>query len=333
VRALVTGGAGFLGGALARRLRARGDFVRSFSRGAHPELAAEGIEAMQGDLADQRAVSRAVEGCDVVFHVAARVGGWGPRSEFERVNVDGTRHVIDACRAHGVGRLVYTSTPSVVHTGGDIAGGDESLPYATHFEADYPATKARAEALVLAANDPRLATVAIRPHLVWGPGDNQLLPRLIERARSGRLRTVGDGENRIDATFIDNAVDAHVLAGDRLAPSAACAGRAYFIANDEPRPARVLIEGVLAAAGLPAPRGRVSPRVAWLAGAALELVWTILRREDEPLLTRFSARQLATAHWFDLSAAKRDLGYAPRVGTDEGLERLRRHLAEVPGSA
>lgn len=327
MRVLVTGGAGFLGGAIARRLRARGDTVRSFSRGEYPALAEHGIETVKGDLADRDEVARAVEGCDIVFHVAARVGGWGPRAEFARTNIDGTQHVIDACREAGVTRLVYTSTPSVVHDAHDLEGADESLPYAPHFEAAYPETKARAEARVLGANDATLATVALRPHLVWGPGDNQLLPRLIERARAGRLRYVGDGMNLVDATYIDNAVDAHVLAGDRLAPGASCAGRAYFIANDEPRPARVLLEGVLAAAGVPAPSGELSPRLAWLTGAAFELVWKILRRTDEPPLTRFAARQLATAHWFDLAAAKRDLGYAPRIGTDEGLERLRRCLA------
>ncbi|MBB83773.1 MAG: 3-beta hydroxysteroid dehydrogenase [Deltaproteobacteria bacterium] len=328
MRVLITGGAGFLGFALARRLCDRGHSVRSFSRGDHPSLAAHGIEAVRGDLADSDAVARAVAGRDIVFHVASRVGGWGPVAEFVRTNVEGTQHVIDACRRHGVSRLVYTSTPSVVHDAHDLEGADESLPYAKDFEAAYPATKAQAEARVLAANDATLATVALRPHLVWGPGDNQLLPRLLERARSGRLRHVGDGRNRVDATYIDNAVDAHLLAGERLAPGAPCAGRAYFIANDEPRPARELLDGVLAAAGLPAPRGQVPARVAWLAGAGFELVWTLLRRVDEPPLTRFAARQLATAHWFDLSAAKRDLGYRPRVGTDEGLERLRRHLAE-----
>ncbi|MEM9176110.1 MAG: NAD-dependent epimerase/dehydratase family protein, partial [Myxococcota bacterium] len=195
MKALITGGAGFLGFALARRLRARGDAVRSFSRGAHPTLVEHGIETARGDLADRAAVASAVAGCDVVFHVAARVGGWGPKAEFERTNVDGTRHVIDACRAHGVTKLVYTSTPSVVHDAHDLEGADESLPYATRFEAAYPETKARAEALVLAANDASLATLALRPHLVWGPGDNQLLPRLVERAKTGRLRHVGDGEN------------------------------------------------------------------------------------------------------------------------------------------
>ena len=331
MKALITGGAGFLGLAIARRLRDRGDEVRSFSRGTHPALSGHGIESLRGDVKDAAAVARAAEGCDVVFHVAARVGGWGPREAFVRTNVDGTRNVIEACRAQGVTRLVFTSTPSVVHGGGDIEGGDEDLPYPSRFEAAYPETKARAEALVLAATGDGLATVALRPHLVWGPGDRQLLPRLLARARSGKLHQVGRGENLVDATYIDNAAEAHLNACDRLKPEAACAGRAYFIANDEPRPARELIEGLLAAARLSPPRSQVSPRLAWVAGAAAELAYTLLRRTDEPPITRFAARQLSTAHWFDLTAARRDLGYVPHVSTDEGLERLRRHLASTYG--
>ena len=329
MKALVTGGAGFLGLEIARRLRARGDEVRSFSRGAHPELGREGIETMRGDVADTSALTRATEGCDVVFHVAAKVGGWGARADFLRTNVEGTRNVIEACRAAGVSRLVFTSTPSVVHGGKDVAGGDERLPYADRYEAAYPATKAQAEALVLAANGDDLATVALRPHLVWGPGDRHLLPRLLSRARSGRLRLVGDGRNLIDATYVDNAAEAHLNACDRLGSNAPCAGRAYFIANDEPRPARDLIAGVLAAADLPPPERYVSPRAAWLAGALAEAVYALSGRKEEPPITRFAARQLATAHWFDLSAARRDLGYAPSISTDEGLDRLRRHLLTV----
>ena len=328
MRALVTGGAGFLGRAIVERLLDRGHEVRSFSRAAHPELEALGVDTQRGDVGDAEAVYQAAADRDVVFHVAARVGGWGARSAYRRTNVLGTAHVIEACRRQRVPKLVFTSTPSVVHTGDDIEGGDETLPYATRFDAAYPETKAEAERLVLAANDADLATIALRPHLVWGPGDNQLVPRLLERARAGRLWLVGSGDRLVDATYIDNAAEAHLLAAERLAPSAACAGRAYFIAQDEPAPARELINGVLAAADLPPVTRGVPARLAWLAGAAAELVYLLLRREDEPPLTRFAAAQLATAHWYDLGAARRDLGYAPVISTAEGLRRLRVHLLE-----
>jgi nucleoside-diphosphate-sugar epimerase len=333
MNALVTGGGGFLGKAIVQRLVARGDAVRSLARGRYPELEELGVETQQGDVACVETVSRATAGCDVVFHVAARLGGWGPRAEYRRTNVTGTENVISACRQHGVPRLVYTSTPSVVHARGDIEGADESLPYATHFESAYPETKAEAERMVLAANGEALATVALRPHLVWGPGDNQLLPRLLSRARAGRVRLVGREDKLVDATYIDNAADAHLLAADRLAPGAACAGRAYFIAQGEPRPTSEHINSILDAAGMPPVTQRIPTSVAWCVGALAELVYRLLRRPEEPPLTRFAARQLSTAHWYDLSAARRDLGYAPTVSTRQGLAILRDHLAKQAAAA
>lgn len=322
MRVLVTGGGGFLGKAIVRRLLDRGLRVRSLARGDYPELTALGAEVLRGDLGDAETVSQAVAGCDAVFHVGAKAGIWGSRAEFERANVDGTRNVIEACRRHGVARLVYTSSPSVVHSGGDLAGADESLPYPQHFEAHYPATKARAEQMVLAAHGEGLATVALRPHLIWGPGDNHLVPRILARARAGQLRLVGDGRNRVDTVYIDNAADAHLMAFDRLAPDAACGGRAYFITQGDPRPVADIINGILAAGGLPPVTRRVSPGVARFAGAVLEGVHQLFGLSSEPRMTRFLARQLATTHWFDISAARRDLGYLPAVSIEEGFERL-----------
>jgi len=328
MRVLVTGGAGFLGHALLRALVAQGHEVRSFSRGEHPEIAAAGGQPFRGDLADVAALTQAAAGCETVFHVAARVGGWGAASAYHRTNVLGTRHVIEVCRAVGVGRLVFTSTPSVVHAGGDIEGGDESLPYATHFNASYPETKAAAEKLVLAANGPDLATVALRPHLVWGPGDPQLLPRLVARARAGRLRIIGDGRKLVDTTYIENAVAAHLAAADRLSPQAPCAGRPYFIAQGEPMPSEDLLNSFLRAVDLPPETRKVPAPVAWWAGALAELCFHLLRRKEEPPLTRFAAEQLSTAHWYDLGAAKRDLGYEPVVSMEQGLMRLRESFLE-----
>ena len=327
MRALVTGGGGFLGGAVVRALVARGDDVVSLARGDYPGLRELGVQTVRGDLADPRSVLTAAQGCDVVLHVAAKAGIWGRAQDYERSNVEGTRSVVQACRTLGIGRLVHTSTPSVVHGGGDIAGGDESLPYATRFSSDYPRTKVAAERLVLAAADDRLGTVALRPHLVWGPGDTQLVPRIVGRARSGRLRFVGGGTAVIDTTYVDDAVAAHLCAADRLRPGAACSGRPYFITSGQPRPVREVVNAILAAAGLPPETRSVPLPVAEVGGAVLERVWRLLRRQDDPPMTRFLARQLATDHWFDIGAARRDLGYEPVVGLDEGFRRLERSLA------
>lgn len=321
---LVTGGGGFLGGAIVDRLLARGHSVRSLARGDYPALAAKGVEALRGDLGDSEAVSAAVAGCEAVFHVAARPGVWGPYDEYYRTNTQGTLNVIEACRAHGVGRLIYTSTPSVVHAGGDLEGVDESAPYPDHFETHYPATKALAEQAVLAAHGPELATVSLRPHLIWGPGDNHLIPRILGRARAGRLRLVGRAPGpRIDTTYIDEAADAHLLAFEALGPDAACGGKPYFIAQGDPQPISVVINGILDAHGMPPCERWVSPGVAYAAGAVLETVFRLFRVRSEPPLTRFVARQLATSHWYDLSAAKRDLGYAPTKTVVERLADLK----------
>jgi len=322
VRALVTGGGGFLGGAVVRALVARGDNVVSLARGDYPRLRDSGVETVRGNLGQARDVLAAAEGCDVVLHVAAKAGISGSAADYERSNVLGTAHVLQACRQHGIRRLVHTSTPSVVHAGGDIAGGDESLPYAHRFTSAYPRTKAVAERAVLAADGEGLSTVALRPHLVWGPGDTQLVPRILDRGRRGRLRLVSGGGALIDTTYVDDAAAAHLLAADRLAPGAACAGKAYFITSGDPRPVCEVVNAILAAGGLPPVTTSVPLPVAVAAGIAAELAWRVLRRRDDPPMTRFLARQLATAHWFDISAARRDLGYTPQVSLDEGMRRL-----------
>jgi nucleoside-diphosphate-sugar epimerase len=324
---VVTGGGGFLGGAIVRQLLARGDAVRSVQRSDAPALRALGAEVVQADLADLAATRRALQGASAVVHVAAKAGVWGTYASYFAANVTATQNLLQVCRELGIGKLVYTSTPSVVHAGGDIEGQDESAPVASHFDTAYPATKALAEQEVLAANSPQLATVALRPHLIWGPGDTQLTARIVARAKAGRLRLVGGGKKRIDGTYIDNAAAAHLLALDKVAPGAACAGKAYFIAQGEPMPQKQLIDGILQAAGLPPCNRSIAPAAAWLVGLLLEVIWKMLGRQDEPLMTRFVARQLATAHWYDLSAAHRDLGYQATVSTQEGLRRLQVALA------
>jgi nucleoside-diphosphate-sugar epimerase len=325
---LVTGGGGFLGGALVRRLLARGDSVASFSRHAYPELAALGVAQLQGDLTDPAAVDAACRGREVVFHAAARAGVWGPYADYHRTNVAGTANVIAACRRHGVGALVYTSSPSVVFHGGDMEGVDESVPYPAHYHAAYPRTKALAEQQVIRAAREGLAAIILRPHLIWGPGDNHLVPRIITRAK--RLKRIGRRQNRVDTIYIDNAADAHLLAAEHLAADPALSGRVYFISQGAPVPLWDMINGVLAAAGKPPVTRTVPAWAAWLAGALLEGGYRLLGIRQEPPMTRFVARELATAHWFDISAARRDLGYAPRVSTEEGLKRLAAWLRQHP---
>jgi nucleoside-diphosphate-sugar epimerase len=320
--ALVTGGGGFLGGAIARLLRQRGRTVRSFTRTAYPWLDELGVEQTLGDLSDPPSVERAVVGVDVVFHVAARAGVWGWYADYFATNVTGTENILAACRKHGVQKLVYTSTPSVVHTGVDLEGVDESIPYPKHFDAAYPETKALAEKAVLAANGPDLATVALRPHLIWGPGDPHLIPRLLARAREGRLRRIGSRAVKVDVTYIDNAADAHLLAAEKLALNSPMSGKAYFISNGEPVELWGFIDRVLAEAGLPPITRTVSAWKARLAGRVLEWVYRGLRLPGEPTMTRFVANQMSTSHWYNISAARRDLGYEPRVSIDEGMRRL-----------
>jgi nucleoside-diphosphate-sugar epimerase len=322
---LVTGGGGFLGQALCRGLVARGHAVTSFNRGHYPALDALGVRQLRGDLADRDAVVAAAQGCDAIFHNAAKAGAWGSHDSYHRANVVGTDNVIAACRAHGIGRLVYTSTPSVTHRATHpVAGGTaDEVPYGEHVKAPYASTKILAEKAVLAANDATLATIALRPRLIWGPGDAQLLPRLVQRARAGRLRLVGDGSNLVDTTYIDNAAQAHFDAFDHLALGAACAGRAYFISNGEPRPVREIVNALLAAAGAPPVTKTLPFPLAYALGAACEAAWTLLPLSGEPPLTRFLAEQLATTHWYAMAPATRDFGYVPRVTIAEGLQCLR----------
>lgn len=325
MKILVTGGGGFLGQALCRGLAERGHDVASFNRGHYPALGALGVRQLRGDLADRDAVVAAARGADAIFHNAAKAGAWGSYESYHAANVTGTQNVLDACRAHGIGRLVYTSTPSVTHrkTHPVEGGTADSVPYGEGFKAPYATTKLIAEKAVLAANDVDLATIALRPRLIWGPGDQQILPRLVERAKQGRLRFVGGGHNLIDTTYIDNAAQAHFDALAHLAPGAACAGRAYFISNGEPMTVREIVNSLLQAAGAPTVSKTIPFGVAYAVGMVCEGLWHALPLQGEPPMTRFLAEQLSTTHWYDMSPARRDFGYVPRVNIHEGLMRLK----------
>ena len=326
---LVTGGGGFLGSAVVQLLVAHGDRVRSFARRRHPNLDPLGVEQFQGDISDPDAIDRACVGVDVVHHTAAKPPPWGRRQDYLRVNVAGTENVIAACRRRGVGRLVHTSTPSVVFDGRDLEGVDESTPYPERFPTDYARTKAEAERMVVragAAGAP--ATICLRPHEIWGPGDPHFAPRIL--ARASRLRRIGDGRNLVDTTYIDNAAEAQILAADRLRENPELSGRVYFISQGEPISAWEMIDAILKAAGRPPVRGSVSHRFARTAGWVCEALYRMLRLPGEPPMTRFVADALARHHWFDIGAARRDLGYAPRVSTADGLDRLAAWFAHHP---
>jgi len=340
MQTLVTGGSGFLALYLIEQLREEGIPVRALCRRADSGLAQLGVEVVHGDLRNPDDLARAVEGCDTVFHVAAIPGVWGPRKLYFDANFQGTMNLLAACRGR-VSKLVFTSTPSVVFDGTPHRGADESLPYARRFLCHYPHSKMLAERAVLAANGQAgLATVALRPHLIWGPRDRHLLPRLIERARRGRLRRIGAGTNRVSVSYVENAAAAHRQAARGLTPNAPHAGRAYFINEPEPVVLWDWIDGLLVRAGLAPVRRGVSAAAAAAAAGMLEFVHALLPALGEPALTRFVVQQLSLDHWYDCSAARRDFGYAPRVPMDEALRRtepdLRRWAAQggaAPGQS
>lgn len=321
--ALVTGGTGFLGRRIVERLLQQGRAVSVVGRTPAPDLERRGVRFIRAALEDAAAIRAACAGMETVFHVAAKVGVWGRYSDYYRANVLGTRAVIEGCRKNGVLRIVHTSTPSVVYNGRDLAGVDESLPLTTRCPSPYPLTKAAAESEVRSAHGGGLSTVSLRPHLIWGPGDPHLVPRLLARARAGRLRIVGDGTNRVDMVYIDNAADAHVAAERALAiPGSPAGGRAYFVTNGEPVVLWEWINGLLLALREPPITRRISLRAASVLGCACEIAWRLLPVAAEPPMTRFIASELARDHWFDISAARRDLGYSPRVGMAEGTAEL-----------
>ncbi len=321
-RALVTGGGGFVGLAVVRLLAARGVAVTVVGRHHYPAAEAAGARCLVGDIRDREFLRGAAKNHDTVFHVAAKAGIWGRRESYFSINVDGTRNVIDACLANGIRSLVHTSTPSVVFDGKDLGGEDENLPYSSNPLCHYAETKIIAEKDVLAASSEQLKTAAIRPHLVWGPGDTQIIPRLMQRGRQGRLKIVGSGCNLVDISYIDNVAEAHVLAAENLETSGSAAGQAFFVSQGEPVVLWDWINELFRRAGIRPVEKQVSFKAAYRVGSVMESLYGFFRIQSEPPMTRFLAEQLAMSHWFSIARANQILGYSPGVSSADGLERL-----------
>ncbi len=318
---LITGGGGFVGRAVVKRLLTLNIKPVILGRHYYPDLDDPGIRQVRGDVCSPATVIKAARGCDTIFHIAAKAGIWGSKQEYYAINLQGTKNVIKACEVNGIKRLIHTSSPSVVFAEHDLAGVNETAPYAEKFLCYYAVSKAAAEKMVLTANGTGLKTTALRPHLIWGPGDNHLIPRILERARRGRLVQVGGGDNMVDISYIDNVAEAHILAARNLCQGASAAGRAYFISQGQPVNLWDWINQLLEQAGLSPVRKKISFRAAYTIGAGLEFIYHGLRIRQEPLMTRFMALQLAKSHWFSIKAAEHDLGYHPLVSTAAGLRR------------
>ncbi len=340
-RVFVTGAGGFLGAAICRLLRLANIPVIGFARGHYPELEQIGVTMVQGDISDFTAVKAAMSSCDLVFHVAAKAGVWGSKAHYFNVNVQGTHNIINACIELSIDRLVYTSTPSVTFSGEDEAGINESERYAKHFLNEYCRSKAQAEQRILAVSGTQLdgvsankkdtlLTVALRPHLIWGPNDPHLVPRVLARARAGKLKLVGKEDKLVDTIYIDNAAYAHLLAAVALSKNQpVCAGKAYFLSNDHPITMANMLNNILQCEALPPISKRVPSSIAYGVGALLECLFTCLGLKKEPIMTRFVARQLATSHYFDISAAKKDLGYTPIISMKAGMKQLSQWLQQT----
>lgn len=325
-RVLVTGGGGFVGQSIVNALTKDNVECVVLGRNRYTELESRNIKCLQGDICDRAFVLENVGKFDVVFHVAARAGIWGKADDFYRINVLGTKNIVEACLENSIPALVHTSTPSVVFARQDICGGDEQLVYPSTFLCEYAKTKVLAEKIVLSVDQSALKTCAIRPHLVWGPGDPHLVPRLMERGRSQKLKIVGDGDNQVDITYIDNVARAHILAGYNLLTTAEASAKPYFIGQERPVKLWQWVNELFARTGIPPVEKKVSLSTALAAGGALEFVYKVLSCEKEPLMTRFLAEQLAKSHYFSHEQAHRDFGYVPEVSIEEGMERLIRFL-------
>jgi len=322
IKILVTGGGGFIGMALIHRLLSSGYKVSTFSRNVYDEHKRYGVEIFQGDISRLEEISKACEKTDVVFHTAAKVGIWGSYNEFYETNVNGTANVIEACKKSGVKKLVFTSSASVVFDGSDLQGVDESIKYPEQFASHYTNTKAQAEKLIIKANSENLKTISLRPHLVWGPGDTQLIPKIIKRAKTGRLKRIGKEEVLVDNTYIDNLIDAHLLAMEKLDVNSEIPGKPFFITNGKPLPVWDFLNGILQAKGLAPVEKTISKKTALAVAFTLEKIYSLFKIKRAPFITPFLVYELCSHHWFNISAARQQLNYSPKIDFETGLKHL-----------
>lgn len=328
-KVLITGGGGFVGQAIVKQLLQQSVSCVVLGRSNYPQLEKDGVLCLRGDLRDKEFVRSAMQGVGTVFHVAALAGIWGKWNDYYSINVQGTENVLGGCLESGVANLVYTSTPSVVFNEQDIEGADESLPYANRYLCHYAKSKMMAEKMVLQVDQKKIRTCAIRPHLIWGPGDPHLIPRLLERGKAGDLKMVGAGNNRVDISFIDNVAHAHLLAAKALEKAETCCGKSYFISQGEPVNLWQWINDLFVQLNIKPVTKSVSLPFAYRIGAFLEFVYTVLQSGNEPPMTRFLAEQLGRSHFFSIEAARRDMGYEPIVSTDEGMKKLIKWIRSI----
>lgn len=327
---LVTGGGGFLGRYIVEQLQKDQHQIRVFCRGNYPELVELGVELFQGDIRNEKEVTDACEGIDGVFHVAAIPGVWGPWEMYHSINTVGTENILKACKDKGIQKLVYTSSPSVIYDGKEHRNLNENYPYPEEYLCHYPHSKALAEKAVLKANGQgNLATCSLRPHLIWGPRDNHLIPRLIQKALSGRLRIVGEGNNLISMSYVENAARAHLQAMNHLDLNSPVAGQAYFINEIEPVNLWEWINQILVQGSIDPLEKKISEKTASRIGHVLEWIYRIVRIPGEPPMTRFVAAQLAGSHYYDVSKARRDFGYQPEVSFEEAMSRLKPEVEKI----
>lgn len=322
MKILVTGGGGFLGRHLVKMLIERGHQVESFSRSSHPILDRLNVKSHQGDLKNYSQVLAACEGKDAIFHVASKVGMWGLWKDFYEINVLGTKNILRACKEANIPYLVYTSTPSVVFNQKDIVGGNENLSYCKKPLNNYQKSKIMAEKLVLFQQE--VKTIALRPHLIFGEDDPHIIPKIIERAKAGKLRKIGDGQNLVDVTYVENAAHAHILALEKLMTNPKVCGNAYFIGQENPVNLWEFINSILSINKVPIVTKSISLRAAIFLGKIMEIIYGVLGIKRDPPMTSFVALQMGTSHYFSHKNARADLGYYPLVSLYSAMERLKK---------